>query len=96
MNTGRLFPEIYNTDDGNISKLPFFTDIAHMELCEDFDLEKSRALILVFKCDFKCEICANSEHCSDFQTLSGTVLRPMSEQCSGLRVSEACVFGTQK
>ena len=47
------------------SKLPF-TDMAHMELNIDFNLEKSRALIWVFLYDFECEICAKSEHCSGF------------------------------
>ena len=53
---------------------PPFTDMAHMELNIDFNLEKSRALIWVFGYDFKCEICAKSEHCSGFQELSGAVL----------------------
>ena len=70
--------------------------MAHMELNIDFKLEKSQALIWVFEYNFECEICAKSEHCSGFQELSGAVLRPKTEQCSGLRVSEVCVFGTQK
>ena len=35
---------------GISSKLPF-TDMAHMELSKDFDLEKPRALIWVFEGD---------------------------------------------
>ena len=48
------------TQRGPTSKLPF-TDMAHMELNIDFNLEKSRALIR----HFKSEIYAKSEHCSN-------------------------------
>ena len=44
---------------GGASKLPF-TDMAHMELNIDFNLEKSRALIWFFG----CEIYAESRHYS--------------------------------
>ena len=50
---------MFGTIVGNGSKLPF-TDMAHMELNIDFNLEKSRALIWVYG----CEIYAESEHYS--------------------------------
>ena len=69
--------------------------MAHMELNIDFNLEKSGALIWDFGYSYKCEICAKSEHCFDFQRLSGVVLRPRSGQCSGLPVSKVYIFELQ-
>ena len=69
---------------GLFSKLPF-TDMAHMELNIDFNLEKSRALIWVFECDFKCEICAKSEHCSGFQAQCSDLSRSSAPGCGYLK-----------
>ena len=69
--------------------------MAHIGLTSDFNLKKPRGLIWTFKCDFNCDICAKSEHCSNFQKLPAAVLRPRSGQCCGLPVSEVYIFGLQ-